>query len=63
MAVIMVSSELPEVMGMSDRILVYHEGEINGEILKEDIESGKITQKEILALEFGTNREGTINAR
>jgi ribose transport system ATP-binding protein/inositol transport system ATP-binding protein len=63
MAVIMVSSELPEVMGMSDRILVYHEGEINGEILKEDIESGKITQKEILTLEFGTNREETINAK
>ena len=25
-AVIMVSSELPEVMGMSDRIIVMHEG-------------------------------------
>lgn len=32
MAIIMISSELPEVMGMSDRILVYHEGGINGEI-------------------------------
>ena len=29
MAIIMVSSELPEVMGMSDRILIYHEGRIN----------------------------------
>jgi len=26
LAVIMVSSELPEVMGMSDRIVVMHEG-------------------------------------
>jgi D-xylose transport system ATP-binding protein len=30
-AIIMVSSELPEVMGMSDRILVMHEGTITGE--------------------------------
>ena len=31
MAVIMISSELPEVMSMSDRVLVYHEGRISGE--------------------------------
>jgi len=31
-AVIMVSSELPEVIGMSDRILVMHEGRIGGEL-------------------------------
>jgi len=30
MAVIMVSSELPEVMGMADRVLVMHEGEALG---------------------------------
>ncbi|NLM12600.1 MAG: ATP-binding cassette domain-containing protein, partial [Epulopiscium sp.] len=30
--IIMISSELPEVLGMSDRILIMHEGEINGEI-------------------------------
>lgn len=29
-AVIMVSSELPEVLGMSDRIMVVHEGDITG---------------------------------
>ena len=32
MAIIMVSSELPEVMGMSDRILIFREGRINGEV-------------------------------
>ena len=53
MAVIMISSELPEVMGMSDRILIYHEGTLNGEIMREDIQNGSITQKEILAKEFG----------
>ena len=28
--VIMVSSELPEVLGMSDRVLVIHEGKVGG---------------------------------
>jgi len=31
-AIIMISSELPEVIGMSDRILVMHDGEIMGEL-------------------------------
>ena len=31
-AVLMISSELPEVLGMADRILVMHEGRITGEI-------------------------------
>lgn len=31
-AVLMISSELPEVLGMSDRILVMHEGRMTGEI-------------------------------
>lgn len=31
-AILMISSELPEVIGMADRILVMHEGRITGEI-------------------------------
>lgn len=31
-AVVMISSDLPEVLGMADRILVMHEGRINGEL-------------------------------
>ena len=53
MAIIMISSELPEVMGMSDRLLVYHEGKLNGEISREEITSGAATQEVILSKEFG----------
>ncbi|OPZ61803.1 MAG: Ribose import ATP-binding protein RbsA [Firmicutes bacterium ADurb.Bin506] len=30
MAIVMVSSELPEILGMSDRVLVMHEGAVAG---------------------------------
>ena len=53
MGVIMISSELPEVMGMSDRILIYHEGKINGEVQREEVLSGVIDQKQILGKAFG----------
>jgi len=53
MAIIMISSELPEVMGMSDRLLIYHEGRITGEVKREDILTGKETQETILTREFG----------
>ena len=45
-AILMISSELPEVLGMSDRILVMHEGRITGEIT--DVASA--TQEQVLAL-------------
>ncbi|MDR1899663.1 MAG: sugar ABC transporter ATP-binding protein [Treponema sp.] len=52
-AIIMISSELPEIMGMSDRIIIFHEGRTNGEVLRRDILSGAVTQETILAKEFG----------
>ena len=45
-AVIMVSSELPEILGMSDRVIVMHEGRIKGEIT--DVASA--SQEDVLAL-------------
>ncbi|MGG1401248.1 sugar ABC transporter ATP-binding protein [Bacillus salipaludis] len=47
-AIIMVSSELPEILGMSDRILVVHEGKISGEL-----KSDEATQEKIMTLATG----------
>ncbi|MBE5880793.1 MAG: sugar ABC transporter ATP-binding protein [Lachnospiraceae bacterium] len=41
-AVIMVSSELPEVLGMSDRIMVVREGEVRGILDGKDADQAKI---------------------
>jgi len=41
-AVIMVSSELPEVLGMSDRIMVVHEGTVTGIIDAADADQAKV---------------------
>ena len=41
-SVIMISSELPEVLGMSDRIYVMNEGRIVGEVTKEEATQEKI---------------------
>ena len=41
-SIIMVSSELPEVLGMSDRIIVVHEGRIAGELLHDEADQEKI---------------------
>ncbi|MFK4133127.1 sugar ABC transporter ATP-binding protein [Pseudomonas luteola] len=42
MAVIMISSELPEVLGMSDRILVMHEGEVTGVLDRDEATQERI---------------------
>ncbi len=48
-AVIMVSSELPEILGMSDRVIVMHEGRVKGEV--SDVSSA--TQEDLLGLAVG----------
>ena len=52
-AIIMVSSELPEVLGMSDRVMVVHEGHIGGFIDKE-----KANQENIMILATGGQLDG-----
>ena len=42
MAILMISSELPEILGMSDRIVVMREGEVVGEFAREEATQEKI---------------------
>jgi rhamnose transport system ATP-binding protein len=54
-AILMISSEMPEVLGMSDRIAVMHAGRIAGIISREEA-----TQQSVLALALGHSpQEGT----
>ncbi|MDB6142741.1 MAG: putative ATP-binding component of transporter [Pseudomonas sp.] len=48
MAVIMISSELPEVLGMSDRVMVMHEGEMMGML-----DHSEATQERVMHLASG----------
>jgi len=48
MAIVMISSELPEVLGMSDRIMVMHAGTVAGEMTR-----AEATQEKILTLALG----------
>ncbi|MCD8014754.1 MAG: sugar ABC transporter ATP-binding protein [Lachnospiraceae bacterium] len=51
-SILMISSEMEELLGMSDRILVLHEGRISGELLKKDF-----SQDRVLELASGMKEE------
>ena len=40
--IILISSEMPELLGMSDRIIVMHEGRITGELSKQEATQNKV---------------------
>lgn len=42
MAIIMISSELPEVLAMSDRILVMHEGRVTGTFARHEVDQDRV---------------------
>nr|WP_250542787.1 ribose ABC transporter ATP-binding protein RbsA [Escherichia coli] len=48
LSIILVSSEMPEVLGMSDRIIVMHEGHLSGEFTRE-----QATQEVLMAAAVG----------
>ena len=50
--IIMISSELPELLGMSDRISLMHEGKIVGEVSAENT-----TQEEVLGYIAGIHSD------
>ena len=50
MAIVLVSSELPEVLGLSDRVMVLHEGRITGEFTRSEA-----TPEKVMAAATGSN--------
>jgi rhamnose transport system ATP-binding protein len=55
MAILMISSELPEVLGMSDRILVMHEGQMTAQFTRQEA-----TQEKIIAAATQTVTEAGV---
>ena len=55
MAILMISSELPEILGMSDRIVVMHRGKLAG-----TVDRAAATQERILELALGHGLEGAV---
>lgn len=55
LAIVMISSELPEVMGMSDRLIIMGEGKIRGEFQREEY-----AQHEILKCALGGKEKEEI---
>lgn len=49
-AIILISSEMQEILGLCDRIIVLHEGKISGEVTKKEA-----TQEKLLKYATGTN--------
>ena len=50
-SIIMISSDMPELISMSDRVLVVRNGEITGELQKDEI-----TEEEIIKRALGVNK-------
>jgi ABC-type sugar transport system ATPase subunit len=48
LGILLISSELPEILGMSDRVIVMHGGTIVGELSR-----GEATQERVLSLALG----------
>lgn len=44
LGVIVISSELPEIIGLCDRVLIMYEGEITGELVEDEITEDKIIE-------------------
>jgi ribose transport system ATP-binding protein len=57
-AILMVSSELPEIIGMSDRVLVMREGELVGEL--NDRAGQEITQENIMQYATGATEVSAL---
>ena len=52
-SIVMISSELPEIIGMCDRVFVMHEGSVTGQLLRDEMD-----QEKIMALASGGKKNG-----
>mgnify|MGYP000973825932 CR=1 FL=1 len=43
-SIIMISSELPEILKMSDRVIIMYEGQVTGEVSKDEASEENIMQ-------------------
>lgn len=53
MSIILVSSDMPEVLGMSDRVMVMHEGRITGEFNHSTASQNNATQEKLMRCAVG----------
>ena len=54
-AILVISSEMPELIGLASRVLVMHAGRITGALEGDDVTEGAIVR---LAMGLDDNREG-----
>ena len=43
-SILFVSSEMEEILGMSDRTLVMHEGQVTGELMRDELSEERVMQ-------------------
>jgi inositol transport system ATP-binding protein len=55
-SIILISSEMPEIIGLCDRVLVLSDGRLNGVLMRDEL-----TQERIMSLASGTRWEGCEN--
>jgi rhamnose transport system ATP-binding protein len=60
LAIVMISSELPEILGMSDRIAVMHGGTMTGILTRAEATQEKILAMALGRLMFGTPSPGIL---
>lgn len=58
-AIILISSEMPEIIGMSDRIVVMCEGRVTGELMREEATQEAILEKAMARTQSG-HRKGRV---
>lgn len=56
LAIVLVSSELPEVLGLSDRVIVLHEGRVTGEFTR-----AEASPERVMACATGSALKGQMN--